>query len=83
MARGAPPGGGDAVTASREPLLKATVHYGYFVLQARATRGPDGIELTGVLENLGTGEKLAFDGREGLARMIEDWGRRSSLGGHT
>jgi hypothetical protein len=71
------------VTASREPLLKATVHYGYFVLQARATRGPDGIELTGVLENLGTGEKHQFAGREELARMIEDWGRQSGLGGQT
>jgi hypothetical protein len=49
------------VTASREPLLKA-VHYGYFVVQARATRGPDGIELTGVLENLGTGEKQPVHG---------------------
>ena len=42
------------MTASREPLLNATVHYGYFVLQARVRRGPEGIELTVVLENLGT-----------------------------
>jgi hypothetical protein len=68
------------VTASREPLLKATVHYGYFVLQARATRGPEGIELTGVLENLGTGEKQPFEGRDQLAQMIEQWGRQSGLG---
>jgi hypothetical protein len=68
------------VTASREPLLKATVHYGYFVLQARATRGPEGIELTGVLENLGTGEKHQFEGREELARMIEEWGRNQPVG---
>jgi hypothetical protein len=65
------------VTASREPLLKATVHYGYFVLQARASRGPDGIELTGVLENLGTGEKQHFEGWDALARMIEEWSRQS------
>jgi hypothetical protein len=71
------------VTAAREPLLKATVHYGYFVLQARATRGPEGIELTGVLENLGTGEKHQFEGHEELARMIEDWGRQSGLSGLT
>jgi hypothetical protein len=69
------------VTASREPLLKATVHYGYFVLQARATRGPEGIELTGVLENLGTGEKQPFEGREELVRMIEAWERRPGPGG--
>ena len=71
------------MTASREPLLKATVHYGYFVLQARATRGSEGIELTGILENLGTGEKQAFEGRDQLAQMIEDWGRQSGLGGQT
>ena len=68
------------MTASQEPLLKATVHYGYFVLQARAIRGPGGIELSGVLENLGTGEKLPFEGHDGLARMIEDWGRQTGRG---
>lgn len=68
------------MTAAREPLLKATVHYGYFVLQARATRGPEGIELTGVLENLGTGEKQPFEGRDALARMIEEWGRNQPVG---
>jgi len=68
------------VSVSREPLLKATVHYGYFVLQARATRGPEGIELTGVLENLGTGEKQHFEGRDALAQMIEEWGRNQPVG---
>jgi len=68
------------VTAAREPLTKTTVHHGYFVLQARATRNPDGLEITGILENLGTGEKRTFEGCDVLARLIEDWGRRSGPG---
>lgn len=64
------------MTASGTPIVKATIHYGYFVLQARAIRGTDGIELGGVLENLGTGEKQSFDGCDALARLIEAWGRR-------
>lgn len=68
------------MTASREPLLNATVHYSYFMLQARVTRGPEGIKLTGVLENLGTGEKRPFDGSDAVVRMIEDWGRRRADG---
>lgn len=68
------------MTATRQPLLKATLHYGYFVLQIRATRGADGLELSGVLENLGTGEKWPFEGTEEMARLIEEWGIRSGLG---
>jgi hypothetical protein len=66
------------VTPSRETPLKGTVYYGYFVVQARAMRGPEGFELSGLLENLGTGEKHSFEGREELARMIESWGRKSA-----
>ena len=65
------------VTAAREPLMKATVQYGYFVLQARATRTPDGIEITGILENLGTGEKRSFEGCDALARLVDAWGSRA------
>lgn len=65
------------MTAAREPLLKATVQYGYFVLQARATRNPDGIEITGILENLGTGEKRSFEGCDALSRLVEAWGSRA------
>ena len=69
------------MTVLREPFLKATVQYGYFVLQARATRGPDGIEITGIIENLGTGEKHSFEGCDALARLLEEWGHRT--GNHT
>ena len=68
------------VTAAREPLVRATVQYGYFVLQARAIRNPDGIEITGILENLGTGEKRSFEGCDALARLVDAWGSRSVSG---
>jgi hypothetical protein len=68
------------VTAARKPLMKATVQYGYFVLQARATRNPDGIEITGILENLGTGEKRSFEGCDALARLLDAWGSRTVAG---
>ena len=64
------------MTASREPLLKATITYGYFVLQARATRGPQGIEISGILENLGTGEMRSFEGCDALAHLLDAWGNR-------
>jgi hypothetical protein len=63
------------VTGIREPLLNVTVNYGYFVIQARAAHGPAGMVLTGVLENLGTGEKRFFEGSEALARLIHEWGQ--------
>jgi hypothetical protein len=65
------------VTGAREPLVKATVQYGYFVLQARATRTPDGVEITGILENLGTGEKRSFEGCDALVRLVDAWGSRA------
>ena len=68
------------VSAAREPLIKATVQYGYFVLQARATRHPDGTEITGILENLGTGEKRSFEGCDALARLLDAWGSRAVSG---
>jgi hypothetical protein len=34
-----------------------------------------GHALSGVLEDLGTGEKLPFEGGEGLARLVEAWGK--------
>jgi hypothetical protein len=71
---------GGRVTAPRASQAQAAVQYGYFVLQARATRGDQGVELAGVLENLGTGEKQAFEGCDALARLIEEWGRRSGAG---
>jgi hypothetical protein len=60
--------------------MKATVQYGYFVLQARATRNPEGIEITGILENLGTGEKRSFEGSDALAGLLDAWGSRAVSG---
>ena len=68
------------MAAARETLMKATIQYGYFVLQARATRNPDGIEITGILENLGTSEKRSFEGCDALARLLEEWGNRNWSG---
>ena len=68
------------MTVSREPLLKTTTTYGYFVLQARATRGPQGIEINGILENLGTGEKRSFEGCDALAQLLDTWGNRTGVG---
>jgi hypothetical protein len=47
--------------------------YGYFVIQTRATHPPEGVRLTGVVEDLRTGEKRAFASGEALARLIHDW----------
>jgi len=63
------------VSESHEPLLSVVVRYGYFVVQARVTRMSKGHALSGVLEDLGTGEKLPFEGGEGLARLVEAWGK--------
>ena len=68
------------MTTAREPLFKATIQYGYFVLQARATRTPDGFEIGGILENLGTGEKRSFEGCDALARLLDAWGSRTVTG---
>jgi hypothetical protein len=58
---------------SYEPQLDARVQYGYFVVQAKACRGPGGLAVTGVLENLGTGEKATFESSEALGRLLEAW----------
>ena len=62
------------MTDSQRSLLQ--VQYGYFVLQAKAARSADGLELTGILENLGTGEKRSFVGGDALGRLLESWGDR-------
>ena len=68
------------MSQSQEPLLSVVVRYGYFVVQARVTRMSKGHALSGVLEDLGTGEKLPFEGGEGLARLVEAWGMRMGSG---
>jgi hypothetical protein len=51
--------------------------FGYFVVQVRAGLAVEESHLTGMLENLGTGERQAFQGSEGLARLLEEWGKRA------
>lgn len=52
--------------------------FGYFVIQVRMGVAVEESHLTGMLENLGTGEKQAFQGSEGLARLLEEWGKRAT-----
>jgi hypothetical protein len=51
--------------------------YGYFVLQARSD--PEGV--TGVLENLITGEKRRFQSSEELAAFVRRWGHAGDSDG--
>ncbi|MEO8448940.1 MAG: hypothetical protein ABI647_04060 [Gemmatimonadota bacterium] len=48
--------------------------FGYFVLQTRALDHRGTLELSGVLENLGTGEKHGFASEEELIQLVRDWG---------
>ena len=63
-----------------EPRETAPVQYGYFAVQAKVTLARDGVLVTGVLENLGTGEKHPFAGRDGLAALIDNWSRGIAVG---
>lgn len=60
--------------SSPDPSRAAPARYGYFVVQVRAERGSDGLEVSGVLENLGSGEKQNFRGAAALAALLESWG---------
>lgn len=48
--------------------------FGYFVVQAQAPSAAGSGEVSGVLENLGTGQKTAFGSTEELGRLLRDWG---------
>lgn len=63
--------GGGSVGSSGD-----STRFGYFVVQARAGNGTEGLGVSGILENLGTGEKQAFQSGEGLARLLEQWSRQ-------
>jgi hypothetical protein len=47
---------------------------GYFVLQASAEQRGDRPAITGVLENLSTGERQEFGSATEIAQLIEAWG---------
>lgn len=55
------------------------IHFGYFVVQMRATQDTTGVEVTGVLEDLGTGEKRTFSSGDGLARLVSEWATRTGV----
>jgi hypothetical protein len=65
------------VTPLGAPAPNHASRFAYFVLQTRIEHGDDGVSLSGVLEDLGTGEKRAFTGGDGLARLVADWVARS------
>lgn len=62
------------------PQLEPSSRYGYFVLQARVIREPGDPQISGILENLSTGEKHPFEGCDALARLLEAWGGRTVTG---
>ncbi len=47
----------------------SAARYGYFVLQTRSDRGG----VSGVLENLTTGEKRRFESSEELTAFVRGW----------
>ena len=55
------------------------VRFGYFTVQVRVERSADSVELTGVVEELGTGEKRAFTGERELAQVVAAWGSRREV----
>lgn len=66
------------MSAPHEPPPGAA-RFGYFVVQTQVVRDATGVALTGVLEDLGTGEKRPFSGGEGLARLVAEWATRSGV----
>lgn len=68
------------MSGSGKPSFGGSPRFGYFVLQAQVAGDHGGIALTGVLENLATGEKQVFTGSDALALLLEDWGRRTGHG---
>ena len=61
---------------SREAVPPAgSAQFGYFVVQAKAEFQEGQTEVSGVLENLHTGERLPFGSPEELGRLVGEWGR--------
>ena len=50
--------------------------HGYFVLQTRAETVGGSIQLTGVVENLATGDKWTFHDVSELSGLLTQWGWR-------
>lgn len=54
--------------------MDAPIRHGYFVLQARAESIGTDLALTGVVENLATGDKWRFGTVEELTQLLRLWG---------
>ena len=54
--------------------MDAAIRHGYFVLQARAESIGTDLALTGVVENLATGDKWRFATAEELTHLLRRWG---------
>ena len=67
------------VTQAHERDATRTARYGYFVVQTQAVHEGAAVRLSGVLEDLGTGEKHPFSDGDGLARLVTEWAARSGV----
>lgn len=61
------------MTPTSDQAAPAAPRFAYFVLQTRTVVEAGAVTLTGVLEDLGSGEKRAFSGEEGLAHLVAEW----------
>jgi hypothetical protein len=59
--------------ADLPPAHASSSRYGYFVVQASSRRTDDGADLSGVMEDLTTGEKQAFGSAADIARLMVAW----------
>lgn len=64
------------MSSAHDPPPSPAVRFGYFLVQTRVAHDA-AAELTGVLEDLGTGHKRAFSGGDALARLVAEWAARS------
>lgn len=55
--------------------MEAPIRHGYFVLQARAESIGTDLALTGVVENLATGDKWKFRTADELGSLLRQWGQ--------
>ena len=59
--------------ASTAPAPSDADRFGYFMLRTHSARLEGRLVVQTVLENLGTGEKRAFDSSEELGRFLDEW----------
>ena len=54
--------------------------HGYFVVQARAETVGAALQLSGVVENLATGDKRSFHDVGELSGLLTQWGQQAAPG---